>query len=187
MRWPAIVGLLMLCSLFFRCNCGGDDEPPPGSSKDRISHSGYAGVGDSCVDDYDSASTGCGGSLDRSETCASGLACCPSKAGSGFVCVASERCETSKPGEWCESDRDCYQGYDCVGHLCQASLGARCWSDEECVTGHCGAEGYCDYPPSGDLWVPPADLWVPPADAGVDTGDMGGDSAVGPDQASGDL
>jgi hypothetical protein len=180
------MGLLMLCSLFLRCDCCDDDEPP-GSKKDRVSNSGYAGVGDSCVDDYDSAGQGCGGSFDISETCASSLACCPSKSGGGFVCVASERCETSKPGEPCEGDRDCYEGYSCVGHLCQASLGSRCWSDEECVTGYCGAEGYCDYQ-AHDLWVPPADLWVPPADAGPPDADSGApDSSTAPDQAGVDL
>jgi hypothetical protein len=146
-------------------------------------------VGEPCSDDFFSESWGCGGSP-MSETCAEGLACCPTAGSSSYpeppyVCVASDRCATSGLGDWCESRRDCAHPYDCVQNICSGALGTPCSEHRQCVTRYCdSATGECSYPP---LDAGPTDSSV---DAGPDAGggdagveDAGGD-AQGPDAAA---
>jgi len=186
MRWPpaAFAGVLLL-SLLVRCDCCPDEPTPAPSSGDRLSQSGYVGVGGSCRDDQTgdgvSGDYGCGASVPVSETCAAGLVCCPASDATGqYRCVASERCATSQPTEYCDGDRDCVWGYDCVSRRCVAPLGAMCWSGSECVTGYCNEDWECDYPPH-DPWTPP-DVGTSPdagtGDQGAPVGDQGLDQAA---------
>jgi len=133
-RWLVVVAA---AALVVRCDCGSDDPDP--RSGNRVSGSVYAGVGDICYGDSSGASSGGCGWGDESTTCAQGLLCCKNGDSSTrpWACVAAKRCGTSPPGSTCADDRDCQSAYTCVSHVCATSVGASCFTDQECITRHC--------------------------------------------------
>jgi hypothetical protein len=175
--------LLQLCALcLFACmgvRCDGcschesktsstssGSQPAPGET--------YRGVGEPCSDDFiadTDTGWGCGGTP-LEETCAEGLACCPTlgpwSQEPSYTCFASDRCATAGLGQWCDSRRDCADPHECVQNVCSGGVGTPCGEDIQCITRHCNVNGECGYPP----------LDAGPADSGSDAGDMGADAGV---------
>jgi hypothetical protein len=136
-----------VASLAVRCS-GCCDHPRPPTSTTRAGGAVYAGVGEACSNDSTGVATGCGyGSTTASATCGTGLVCCPKQSGYyvDYFCVASDRCATSSPGDFCTGTRDCPRNYDCVDDYCATTVGAACASNYECTTRHC-EDGVCGYP-----------------------------------------